>query len=82
MFYVGTNERIAEMMATVRRYVVKGQVLAGVGAWNQSPEDTMMQAATSKAIDLDGFVIFSYRTLVDQPELVDALADRYGGDDG
>lgn len=82
MFYVGTNEQIVEMMATVRRYVVKGQILAGVGAWNQSPEDTMMQAATSKDIDLDGFVIFSYRTLVNQSELVDALADRYGGDDG
>ena len=78
MFYVGSLDKLAEQMESVRRFALKGYVLAGIGAWNQDIPDTLVQAERAIATGLDGYVIFSYRTLVDQPELVEALADRFG----
>jgi uncharacterized lipoprotein YddW (UPF0748 family) len=78
MFYVGSLDKLTEQMEAVRRFALKGYVLAGIGAWNQGITDTLGQAERAIATGLDGYVIFSYRTLIDQPELVSALADRFG----
>jgi len=80
MFYVGSIEKLTEQMEAVERYALKGYVLAGIGAWNQRPRDTLSQAERAIATGMDGFVIFSYRTMIDQPKLVTALSDRFGED--
>ncbi len=80
MFYVGSLDELSQQMEAVRRYALKGHVLAGIGAWNQRAADTLLQAEKATATGLDGYVIFSYRTLIEQPDLVEALADRFGQD--
>ena len=77
MFYTGTTEKVKEQMRTVRKYVQKGRVYAGIGAWNQTTANTLDQIDAAFATRLSGFSLFSYDTVVTSSDLRTALRERY-----
>jgi uncharacterized lipoprotein YddW (UPF0748 family) len=78
MFYTGSSQSILSKMQTVRKYVQRGRVYAGLGAWNQEARDTFQQIDLVKRARLDGFSLFSYSTLISSPELQQGLRHRFG----
>jgi uncharacterized lipoprotein YddW (UPF0748 family) len=78
MFYTGSSETILSRMKTVRKYVQRGRVYAGLGAWNQDPKDTFEQIDLVDKAHLDGFSLFSYTTLLSSPELQKGMQQRFG----
>ncbi|MEE2754021.1 MAG: family 10 glycosylhydrolase [Candidatus Latescibacterota bacterium] len=81
MFYIGTSETIFAKMQTVRKYVQKGRVYAGLGVWNQGAQDTFAQIELVSRARLDGFSLFSYKTLVSSHDLQRGMGRRFGGQD-
>ncbi len=78
MFYTGTTQSIRSKMQVIRKYVQKGRIYAGLGAWNQETQNTLEQIDLVKRTRLNGFSLFSYSTLASSPDLVLALKSRYG----
>ena len=76
MFYTGSNRRLLERMRLVRKYVQKGRVVAGIGAWNQDTVDTVKQIEGARDARLAGFSLFSYETLKSVPSLQSAMAEE------
>lgn len=81
MFYTGSTQSIRSKMQIVRKYVHKGRVYAGLGAWNQEAADTFEQIDVSQRTRLNGFSLFSYATLASSPGLQQGLKRRFGGKD-
>lgn len=78
MFYTGSTDEIETQMRTVRKYVQKGRVCAGLGAWNQAAQATFDQIDAGRRSRLDGFSIFSFATLASSPALRQGLRQRLG----
>ncbi|HCK10576.1 MAG: hypothetical protein CME21_08975 [Gemmatimonadetes bacterium] len=78
MFYTGSTQSIRARMDDVRKYVQRGQVLAGIGAWNQKTADTLDQIDASLKARLSGFCLFSYTTLAESSDLQELLVRRFG----
>jgi len=78
MFYTGSLEDIQARMQVVRKYVQRGRIYAGIGAWNQSATETFEQIELMRRSKLNGFSLFSYTTLLSSPELQQGLSDRFG----
>ncbi len=78
MFYTGTTDEIFQKMRTVRKYVQKGRIYAGLGAWNQQATDTFDQINHVKKARLNGYLLFSNATLISSPELLDGLRGGIG----
>ena len=79
MFYTGSIDQISGMMKAARKYVQKGHIYAGLGAWNQTTNDTLAQIDAASRAQMDGFSLFSYDTLVNSADLHARLSERYGG---
>jgi uncharacterized lipoprotein YddW (UPF0748 family) len=78
MFYTGSREDIQARMQVVRKYVQRGRIYAGIGAWNQSAKETFEQIELMRKSKLNGFSLFSYATLRSSPDLQRGLSDRFG----
>ena len=78
MFYTGSTQSIRARMDDVRKYVQRGQVLAGIGAWNQKTADTLDQIDAAIKARLSGFCLFSYTTLAESSDLQELLVRRFG----
>ncbi len=76
MFYVGSTEEIGIQIKNARKYVKKGHLYAGVGAYNQRPSDTIAQVEQARRLGLKGVALYSYDSLIEQPETVDRLQKR------
>jgi uncharacterized lipoprotein YddW (UPF0748 family) len=79
MFYTGTLETILAKMQAVRKYVRRGRVYAGLGAWNQGAQETFAQIELVSRARLDGFSLFSYTTLMSSHDLQKGLGRQFGG---
>lgn len=69
MFYTGSTQEIRKKMIHVRKYVQKGRIYAGIGAWNQTTAETLDQIDAARKARLDGFCLFSFETLASSKEL-------------
>ena len=75
MFYTGSTEQIGVQMKTVQQYVKKGHLYAGIGAYNQSPLATVAQVEQVRRMGLKGIVLYSYDSLIEQPNALDLLRE-------
>lgn len=77
MAYTVDVETWKRQIAIARGFAFGRQVWAGIGAYRQSPEATVEKIELSRRMDVEGFVLFSYGSLVRTSEWApegDALA--------
>ena len=75
MFYSRSTEVVQRQMREARKYVQRGSLYAGIGAWNQTPGHTVVQVEKARTLGLQGIVVFSHTTLAEQSGLSKALAE-------
>ncbi len=75
MFYSGSTESIIGQISEARKYVKKGHLYAGIGDWNQPPEETVAQIEQARRLGIKGVVLFSYDSLSKRPGGLKLLQD-------
>jgi uncharacterized lipoprotein YddW (UPF0748 family) len=65
MFYVGSTDEVSEQVRSAAGHVKTGHLYAGLGAYNQSVSESLLQIASARRIGVPGVVIYSYASLVD-----------------
>lgn len=65
MAYTTERERFAEQIAAARAVAGGRAVWAGIGAYRLSPSQTIDNIATARRLGADGFVLFSYDSMID-----------------
>lgn len=68
MAYAVDTDVWKRQIAVARGFAFGRQVWAGIGAYRQSPEATIEKIELSRRMGVDGFVLFSYGSLVRAPE--------------
>ncbi|MGH9456418.1 MAG: glycoside hydrolase family 10 protein [Thermoanaerobaculia bacterium] len=64
MAYTVDVETWKRQIAIARGFAFGGEVWAGIGAYRQSPENTVEKIELARRMGADGFVLFSYGSLV------------------
>ena len=73
MFYTGSEREIARKIKASNQYVKRGRMFAGIGMYNQNARASVAQVEIARKAGLEGIVLYSYDSLVAQPDLARAL---------
>jgi len=73
MFYTGSDKEIARKIEVSNQYVKRGRMFAGIGMYNQDARASVAQVEIARRAGLEGMVLYSYDSLVAQPDLAEAL---------
>ncbi len=68
MAYAVDTEVWKRQIAIARGFAFGRQVWAGIGAYRQSPEQTIEKIELSRRMGVDGFTLFAYGSLIREPE--------------
>lgn len=68
MAYAVDTEVWKRQIAIARGFAFGRQVWAGIGAYRQSPEQTIEKIELSRRMGVDGFTLFAYGSLIRTPE--------------
>lgn len=74
MVYTDEVGTFRDQVSRARGLAADAQVWAGIGAYRLSREQTLAHIAASRELQADGFVLFSYDSLVRSPRGFDYLA--------
>jgi uncharacterized lipoprotein YddW (UPF0748 family) len=69
MAYAVDTDVWKRQIAVARGFAFGRQVWAGIGAYRQSPEATVEKIELSRRMGVDGFVLFSYGSIVRPPDV-------------
>jgi uncharacterized lipoprotein YddW (UPF0748 family) len=75
MFYTGTSDDIRSQIQEAQKYVKKGHLYAGLGAYNQTAVETRTQVGVARRLGLKGIVLFSCDSLIGQQEITERLSE-------
>ena len=63
MFYVGSTDEVSQQVRLAAGHVRRGHLYAGLGAYNQSVNESLSQIESVRRIGVPGVVIYSYASL-------------------
>jgi uncharacterized lipoprotein YddW (UPF0748 family) len=73
MFYVGSTDEVSQQVRLAAGHVKRGHLYAGVGAYNQSVNESLSQIESVRRIGVPGVVIYSYASLANRVGLAGFL---------
>ena len=76
MCYTASADTLSAQILAAQKYLKKGYLYAGIGVYKHpSSQETLAQVSASRRLGLKGVVLFSYDSLIKNPETVDRLRE-------